>query len=394
MKIAVASSGLGHVARGIETWAHDTASALVARGVDATLFCGKALAAGGATLPVVPLACLRRDEKPARWLARLAPGAAWRWGLKSTYGWEQFSFWLSLWPKLVRGRYDVLHVQDPMLAWWCRMFRKKGWVKTREILAHGTEEPADFLAPFDYVQHLAPWHFEQNQAVGRPYWTAIPNFVDVGTFAPAPDGRAVGAARRKFGIPEDAFVIGTSAAVKRTHKRIDFLIGAFADLPAHGLVHGRKPYLLIAGARHADTAALQKMADDMAPGRVKIMTNVPRADMPDVYRAMDICVLCSLFEMMPISILEALACGVPMLVNRHPVLEWMVGPGGACVDMTRRTVLADFLAGMPAEWPPAKGRMARQHAVDVFSKDAVIGQYIEYYRRVLNPSAGATVPHG
>jgi len=31
MRIAVASSGLGHVARGIETWAQDTASALASR---------------------------------------------------------------------------------------------------------------------------------------------------------------------------------------------------------------------------------------------------------------------------------------------------------------------------------------------------------------------------
>jgi len=389
MKIAVASSGLGHVARGIETWAHDTALALAARGVDATLFCGKALAAPVTALPVMPLACLRRDEKPAQWLARLAPGPAWRWGLKAPYGWEQLSFWLSLWPHLRRGHYDILHVQDPMLAWWCRVFRSKGWVKTREILAHGTEETKDFLAQFDYVQHLAPWHLEQNQPPIRSCWMAIPNFVDVAVFTPAADGGAVAQARRKFGIPEDAFVIGTSAAVKRDHKRVDFLIEAFADLPAHGLIHGRKPYLLITGARHADTAALQKMADALAPGRVKMMTNVPRADMPDAYRAMDIFVLCSLFEMMPISILEALSCGVPVLANRHPVLEWMVGPGGACVDMTYRSVLADFVAGMPAEWPAAHGRAARQHAVDVFSTDAVIGRYIEYYRKVLDQCAKA-----
>ncbi len=29
------------------------------------------------------------------------------------------------------------------------------------ILAHGTEEPLEFLEKFEYVQHLAPWHLEQ-----------------------------------------------------------------------------------------------------------------------------------------------------------------------------------------------------------------------------------------
>jgi hypothetical protein len=40
LKIAVVSSGLGHVARGIETWADDLAAALYKRGVDVTLFKG------------------------------------------------------------------------------------------------------------------------------------------------------------------------------------------------------------------------------------------------------------------------------------------------------------------------------------------------------------------
>lgn len=384
MKIAIASSGLGHVARGIETWAYDTAHALAAQGVDATLFCGKPLAVHEARLPVVPLACMRRNERMAKWMTRLTPGPAWRWGLKDTYGWEQFSFWLALWPHLRRGRYDILHVQDPHVAWWCHVFRKLGWVKTREILAHGTEESAQFLARFDYVQHLAQWHFEQSRSADRPCWTAIPNFVDVATFTPAESRGAVAAARRKFGIPEDAFVIGTSAAVKRAHKRIDFLIEAFAELLTHGLIQGRTPYLLIAGAWHTDTAALQKLAEERAPGRIKIMTNVARTDMPDVYRAMDLCVLCSLFEMMPISILEALSCGVPVLAHRHPVLEWMVGPGGACVDMTHPSGLIDFLAGMPLDWPAIQGQAARCHAVSVFSKEVVIGRYIEYYHAVLN----------
>ncbi len=81
--------------------------------------------------------------------------------MKSTYGWEQFTFWMLLWPKLRRGKFDILHVQDPMVANWCRLFRKWGLVKTKEILAHGTEEPVEFLEKFEYVQHLAPWHLSE-----------------------------------------------------------------------------------------------------------------------------------------------------------------------------------------------------------------------------------------
>ena len=45
MRIAIASSGLGHVARGIETWALTLAEALAERGVNTTLFCGADLRA-------------------------------------------------------------------------------------------------------------------------------------------------------------------------------------------------------------------------------------------------------------------------------------------------------------------------------------------------------------
>jgi hypothetical protein len=222
MNIAIASSGLGHVARGVETWACDTAVALsqtldppsprlqrachrlqtidrceapVVTGVppvgslgakdaadtaatteerflrsnvyslkskvlNVTLFSGAPLA-HPVPCHVEVLPCLKRGNPTTQQLSNWFPGWAWRWGFKDTYGWEQFTFWMVLWPKLRRGKFDILHVQDPMVANWCRLFRKWGLVKTKEILAHGTEEPVEFLSRFDYVQHLAPWHLEQ-----------------------------------------------------------------------------------------------------------------------------------------------------------------------------------------------------------------------------------------
>ena len=99
MKIAVASSGLGHVARGIETWARDTACALAQAGVDVTLFCAGQVNASART---VVLPSLRRGDAAAGRAAVYSPGWSWRWQLKSDYGWEQLSFWRHLWPHLRR----------------------------------------------------------------------------------------------------------------------------------------------------------------------------------------------------------------------------------------------------------------------------------------------------
>jgi hypothetical protein len=198
MKIAIASSGLGHVARGIETWALDTAQALHERGVDVTLFAAaedliatkehkahkeleettkqttknpqpethnqEPQTSQSLRVSVVKINCWKRgDERTQQWVEHF-PGWFWRLGVKSGYGLEQLTFWFHLWRKLNQGKFDILHVQDPLLADLCRRFRKLGLIKTKEILAHGTEETPDFLKKFDYLQQLAPWHLEQLMA--------------------------------------------------------------------------------------------------------------------------------------------------------------------------------------------------------------------------------------
>jgi glycosyltransferase involved in cell wall biosynthesis len=140
---------------------------------------------------------------------------------------------------------------------------------------------------------------------------------------------------------------------------------------------------LIAGAHEEETDELLQSAENIGKGRIKILLNLPREEMPAFYNAADVFVLTSLFEMMPIAVLEALASGLPLVTNRHPVLEWMVGPGGETIDMSRDGKLAAFLEKITPEWIAEKGKLARQHALDNFSKHAVIEQYIEYYKAVL-----------
>jgi glycosyltransferase involved in cell wall biosynthesis len=452
MKIAIASSGLGHVARGIETWAGDTAVALsqllscqvvellrkepsVSNSTtkqpnnsttkhNVTLFCAAPLPQP-VNCHVVVLPCLKRGDRLTRLITRLAPKWTWRWGWTSVYDLEQRSFWRHLWPILRDGGYDILHVQDPLLADLCRRYRKAGKLKTREILAHGTEEPAAFLKRFPAVQHLTPWHLHETlgtlgQAEGRgafPLWTALPNFVDCEVFRPARGPAEKIQLRKSFGIPPEAFVVASVAALKCGHKRVDHVIREFKAAAKDDWC------LVLAGARTDETATLQALAAGDA--RIRLMPDIPRTMMQDLHRTADIMVLGSLFEMMPIAVLEALATGLPVLCNNHPVLAWMVGterenvsredaktrkeesgnsaaggeeflplassrlrvrnelPGGMVIDMSNEGVLAEALGGVTPEWIAEHGKAARARALAMFSRDVVIGQYVEYYNRVL-----------
>jgi len=437
MKIAIASTGLGHVARGIETWALDSANALHRKGADITLF-----AAGEveSEAPLVVIPCIRRRTPLSNFITKLAPPFTWRWGFKSGYGLEQLTFWKHLKKQLNAENFDILHIQDPMIADLCRKARAKGEVTVKEILAHGTEEPLTFLANFDYLQHLAPWHLEQSlktlgevqhrtsniqhptsndeksatsnqptsaqrplSTVHPPHssWTAMPNFIDTTLYRPIENIAEKQAIRRKLNIPEDAFVIGTAAAIKKHHKRIDYLIREFAAFvsttsnrktvrpalcarhPAHRPGSTPlQPYLIIAGSHQNDTEELQALAEKLCPGQIKFLINHPHKQMPDLLRSYDAFVLTSIFEMMPIALLEAIATGLPVITNNHPVLEWMGGPGGIRPDMSKEGALAETFANLTDDEIEKLGSAARQHALDNYSEETVIQQYLEYYKTI------------
>lgn len=382
MKIAVASSGLGHVSRGIETWADDLGRALASRGEDVRL-CKAAGVAGEDYERVIP--CWTRDSDAASRVRRIVPSPlAWRLGIGSGYGVEQASFSLGLLNLLRRERVDLLHVQDPLLALVAQTARRLGLIKTETILAHGTEESPGFQRKIRFLQHLAPWHLEQAVVGGfaRETWTAIPNFVDTETFRP---GEA-DALRAELAIPPGAKVVLSVAAIKRDHKRIDHLIGEFARMIR--ATPDRRSILVVAGGRESQTDDLIAEGEKMLGDRVRFLVRFPRSRMPELYRSADLFALTSLMEMMPIALLEALSSGLPCLIHDHPVMAWMVGPGGLTIDMADPGALAAALASRlhDPSWCREAGEAARHRAQDVFGRDRVVSEILAYYDHVLRRS--------
>jgi len=384
-KIAVASSGLGHVSRGIEAWAADLGHSLAARGYSVFLCKG-----GGSREKsyerVIP--CWKRGAtKTTKLLQRMPPGL-WRLGLSSAHDIEQITFTWNLLKVLRKEEIDLLHVQDPRIAILVQCAHQLGLVRTRAILGHGTNESYEFLEKITYLHQLAPSHLAQAKADGvwKRTWSAIPNFIDTQVFH---SGRSE-ALRAELGIPANALVVLTAAAIKREHKRIDYLLREFEtlrlkrpDLPV---------WLLIAGGGEAETAELIEEGSRRLGDRVRFLVQFPRSRMPDLYRAADLFVFCSLREMMPIALLEATASGLPCLVHCHPVMEWIVGEGGRKVDMSNATSLASAMENIVDD-PIALeqlARAARDQCTTHFSRDRVLDQIIEYYRFVLSDSEART----
>jgi 1,2-diacylglycerol 3-alpha-glucosyltransferase len=373
LRIAVASSGLGHVRRGIESWAQDLAAALQRFGMVTTLFGGGDNEPG---VTVVP--CFRRGNPTARHVARFfRPLGGWRFGMGSVYEVEQTSFALRLWP-MIRQGYDILHVQDPLVARILDYQQRRGLSHARVILGNGTAEQPVRLTGLSVVQELSPqgaagW---TTAAVTGPKLFMVPNFIDMSTFAPGDRT----AARRQLDLPEDALLVICCAAIRRFHKRIDYLLEEFA---AFATRYDRPAILVIAGGLEQDTDELMALGQRLLGERVRFLVSAPRATMRVLYRAADVFALASLFEAGSIALIEAMSAGLPVVCHDTPNFRFAAGPMSRYADLAQRGAMAEAL--MDLTQPGRRERLAkaaRAYAEATFSERIVIQKITDMYTNV------------
>ncbi len=378
MKIAIASTGLGHIYRGVEAWADDTAATLYQKGIDVTLFKG----GGKPEHPYeVVVSCYQRDlPKTHRLIKFFSYLSGWRYYMGLPYHVEQFTFALNVIRHLRKG-FDIVHTQDPQLAILLQRFKRFGLIKAEVILAHGTEEDNTLLAKIKYLQQIAPFHLDQVREAGiaKDTWFCAPNFIDTRMFKP----RSKNKMRELFDLPQDAFIILQAAAIKRHHKRIDFAIDCIAKLKATIDV----PLLfVVVGGREDDTDDVIEYGKKMLGDSVRFYVNLPRENMPGLYAASDLFMLTSLMEMLGIVFLEAMACGVPAVGSNHPVQQWVIGSGGDSIDMTDQDAVVNILKRYMTDqtYMADKQKNALAWVKEHFAKDVVIAQYIEKYTGILS----------
>ncbi|OGV61542.1 MAG: hypothetical protein A2283_13710 [Lentisphaerae bacterium RIFOXYA12_FULL_48_11] len=375
MKIAVVSSGLWHVYRGVEVWAFTLAEALAVRGMDVTLFTGSDITGGKEylTCKMRTLPCWHRSTRSNAWLAKICSKlGGWRYGFGSEYQVEQATIAPGLIKALRAGRYNVVHLQDPWLALRLEKSRENGAHSAAVILAHGTEEPVEFLRRFSHVQELSPYYLERHKDSTRQGQAryCIPNFVNTSEFRQA--DKLI--CRRSLGLPEESFIVLSVGAIGDKHKKMHRLVDEFA------LIEKKNAMLVIAG--HCGNEAdfeLISYASKRLGGRFRCFGDLSHAEMPALYSSADLFVLCSTNEIFGIVFLEAMACGIPCVGHKYPVTEWIIGDGGTCIDMNNKGFMVGLLSDVTPEWIQSHGSKARVRAEKIFSSEVVIGQIVEMY---------------
>jgi glycosyltransferase involved in cell wall biosynthesis len=135
---------------------------------------------------------------------------------------------------------------------------------------------------------------------------------------------------------------------------------------------------------------------DRQPERARVVTGVPHDSVPSYLNAMD--VLCAPSrttaawrEQFGRMIVEAFACGVPVIASRSGEIPHVVGDAGILVDESDEAAWAAALAPLLAT-PAVRralGDRGRQRAVERFDSDAVARRHAEFFEQLIAGAAGS-----
>jgi glycosyltransferase involved in cell wall biosynthesis len=218
----------------------------------------------------------------------------------------------------------------------------------------------------------------EREGVAPARITLVPNAIDTAHYAPGAVPRDE--ARRRLGIGESARVV---AGVGRLRPQKNFPL--FLEVAA-ALAKVFPDGVFVIAGEGPDEAMLRGMARELGLGERVVFTGyVP--DSRVVYAAADVLLMPSRFEGLPMTLLEAMSSGLPVVASRLDGIAEVVGDGvdGFLVDGGSAegfVQCASRLLGDSAH-AAAVGAAAREAVLARYSVGRMTGEIEEIYERFL-----------
>jgi 1,2-diacylglycerol 3-alpha-glucosyltransferase len=240
---------------------------------------------------------------------------------------------------LSRKHFDVLHAHSPLtvgfLAYLTASTKNLPLIYTYHTSITDYTHYLKVIGGTGVIRHAARWFSATStnlgdqivvpspkfhrllleQKVTKPI-QVIPNGIDLSNFKAA---KNPGSFRNRLGIKPDAPILLSVGRVD-PEKRLDFLIDAFVRTA------DRVPeaHLVFAG----DGSSRKKLEEHAAATKVKerihFLGMVPRADLPDLLHDATVFLSASTTEVHPISVIEAIASGLPLVAVQDEAFEGMI----------------------------------------------------------------------
>jgi L-malate glycosyltransferase len=312
------------------------------------------------------------------------------WPIDAVYGRRAFVAYRQLYRRLHAERYHIVQSQHEKSDLLCALLPRTADCRMRISNRRDTGFQKNPLLRasfrllnrrFDRV--IAPSRaildgLVRDERVCRDRTHCLPNGVDTGRFAPL-DRHGRAARRAELGLPPHAFLFGCVARLRAVKRHCDMLDG-FAQAT------GQRPdvQLVLVGDGELEGELRSQAARLGIAERVLFLG--PRADVEQLLPLFDAFVLTSSTEGMSNAVLEAMACGLPVIATA-------VGGNPETVDAPRSGLLVPPHA--PEQLAKAMqtlledpertvrmGREARRRAVDRFSVDAMVRSFARLYHEV------------
>ncbi|HMZ07288.1 MAG TPA: glycosyltransferase [Anaerolineales bacterium] len=290
--------------------------------------------------------------------------------------------------KLTREHFDVLHAHSPasmgLLAYLTASTKRLPLIYTYHTSITDYTHYIKFIGGTGLIKRAASWFsmtstnlgdqiivpspkFHRlliNQKVKQPI-SIIPNGIDLSMFK---EVKNPGALRNRLGLSADTPILLTVGRMD-PEKRLEFIVEAF-DLVAERVPNAR---LVFAGDGSARKSVEAKVASIRAKDRVHFLGMVKRSDLPDILHDATVFLSASTTEVHPISVIEAIASGLPFVAVRDEAFEGMLEEGlngyEVPLDVKKYAdVLADLL--------PDRERLKRfgQHSLALSEKYSIEAQ--------------------
>ena len=264
----------------------------------------------------------------------------------------------------LRGRPVILHVHSGKVQLWVQGRLRRTFART--CLRSATLVVAVSHGAYEALQSVA--------ASGR--LRLVENGVDTELFRPAD--------RPETSVPTVLYV-----GLLTPRKGVLDLLEASATLRARGLAHE----LVIAGGTPDEGAEAEKEVRAAASGAAHLVGVRSHEQMPQVYGDADVFCLPSWWEAMPLTLLEAMGCGLPVVATAVGDIPRMVENGVSGTVVPPRdpgalgAALADLL-GDP-EAASAMGRAARRRVEEHYRSEFAWGAIEKLYEELkASPSTG------
>ena len=208
-------------------------------------------------------------------------------------------------------------------------------------------------------------------------------------YAPVTDGEAVRAALSRHGIEPPYFLyLGGFDPRKNLHN----MLLAFKRFL---FLHGTCYHLVLAGDRQGFEAYLDGLVEELGLEDLVYFTGfIPEEDLPSLYCGATAFLCVSLYEGFGLPLLEAMACGTPVLASRASSLPEVVGEAGILVDPSDPAAIA---AGMLRLAEDERHRVelskrGRERAAS-FTWDRAASMVIDIYRGIAEEIKGGGTAH-